>query len=123
MPSNALLYTLVPSIFEQVINQCRAVFKPSWFPYYFLENQKVILQIFWENECTVTSGIGDRYQTFPEKMLHYSVKLLKSWNFLQNVWMPFSAACHMSVILVQKTNFMLNNFSAIRIVSWKLELK
>ncbi len=25
---------------------------------YFLENQKVILQIFWEIECTVTSGIG-----------------------------------------------------------------
>ena len=26
---------------------------------HFLENQKVILQIFWENKCTVTSGIGE----------------------------------------------------------------
>ena len=25
---------------------------------HFFENQKVILQIFWENKCTVTSGIG-----------------------------------------------------------------
>ncbi len=30
-----------------------------------------------------------RKQTFSEKMLHYSVKLLKCLNFQQNVWMPF----------------------------------
>ncbi len=81
--------SLVPSIFVQVRNECRAVFKPSWIlgwlnfrkfcqnlapqvfwgytrdiqapcryvPWnYFLENQKVILQIFWENKCTVTGG-------------------------------------------------------------------
>ena len=29
---------------------------------YFLENQKLILQIFWENKCTVTGGIGDNTQ-------------------------------------------------------------
>ena len=50
-------------MFGQVRNDCNAVLKPSWFPYYvpwnyFLENQKVILQIFWENKCTVNSGIG-----------------------------------------------------------------
>ena len=37
---------------------------------YFLENQNVILQIFWENKCTVTSGIGEIFLFQWSKMGH-----------------------------------------------------
>ena len=40
-------------------------------PNYFLENQKVILEKFWKNKRTVTSGIGVQ--------LSYYVYWLNGW--------------------------------------------
>ncbi len=41
-----------------------------------------------------SSTLLNRKQTFSEKMLHYSVKLLKRWNVQQNVWMLFKVVLY-----------------------------